>query len=51
MQSHGAVMRREDLEPIAALLRDKDIIVLSDEIYAELTYGGERHVSIASLRA
>ena len=42
-------MRREDLEPIAALLRDKDIIVLSDEIYAELTYGGERHVSIASL--
>ena len=32
-----------------ALLRDKDIIVLSDEIYAELTYGGERHVSIASL--
>ena len=45
----GAVMRREDLEPIAALLRDKDIIVLSDEIYAELTYGGERHVSIASL--
>ena len=45
----GGVMRREDLEPIAALLRDKDIIVLSDEIYAELTYGGERHVSIASL--
>ena len=43
------MMRREDLEPIAALLRDKDIIVLSDEIYAELTYGGERHVSIASL--
>ena len=42
----GAVMRREDLEPIAALLRDKDIIVLSDEIYAELTYG-RRHVSIA----
>ena len=36
-------------EPITTLLRDKDIIVLSDEIYAELTYGGERHVSIASL--
>ena len=44
----GAVMRREDLEPIAALLRDKDIIVLSDEIYAELTYG-QRHVSMANL--
>ncbi len=43
----GAVMRAEDLAPIARLLRDKDIIVLSDEIYAELTYGGG-HVSIAS---
>ena len=45
----GAVMRRADLEPIAAILRDTDIFVLSDEIYAELTYGSERHVSIASL--
>ncbi|MEF9970381.1 MAG: aminotransferase class I/II-fold pyridoxal phosphate-dependent enzyme [Ruthenibacterium sp.] len=45
----GAVMRREDLEPIAAVLRDTNIFVLSDEIYAELTYGSERHVSIASL--
>ncbi|MEG2671952.1 MAG: aminotransferase class I/II-fold pyridoxal phosphate-dependent enzyme [Ruthenibacterium sp.] len=45
----GAVMRREDLEPIAAVLRDTDIFVLSDEIYAELTYGSERHVSIAAL--
>ncbi len=45
----GAVMRREHLEPIAEILRDKNIITLSDEIYCELTYGGEQHVSIASL--
>lgn len=45
----GAVMRREDLEPIAEVLRGTDIMVLSDEIYAELTYGGARHVSFASL--
>lgn len=44
----GAVMTREDLEPIAEVLRETQIVVLSDEIYAELTYGGE-HVSIASL--
>ena len=44
----GAVMRREDLEPIAEVLRGTDVIVLADEIYAELTYGGQ-HVSIASL--
>ena len=45
----GAIMRREDLEDIARVLRDTNIVVLSDEIYAELTYGGERHVSIAAL--
>ncbi|MBP8855292.1 MAG: aminotransferase class I/II-fold pyridoxal phosphate-dependent enzyme [Oscillospiraceae bacterium] len=44
----GAVMRREDLQEIAQVLRGTDIFVLSDEIYAELTYG-EGHVSIASL--
>ncbi len=44
----GAIMDAEDLENIAAILRDRQIIVLSDEIYAELTYG-RRHVSIASL--
>lgn len=44
----GAVMTREDLEEIAQVCIEKDIFVLSDEIYAELTYGG-RHVSIASL--
>ena len=45
----GAVLGRQGLEDIAALLRERDIVVISDEIYAELTYGGEQHVSIASL--
>lgn len=44
----GAVMRREDLEAIAEVIIEKDIFVLSDEIYSELTYDVE-HVSIASL--
>ena len=44
----GAIMDKGDLEKIAKILREKQIIVLSDEIYAELTYG-RRHVSIASL--
>lgn len=43
----GATMNREELSAIVEVLKDKDIIVLSDEIYAELTYDGE-HVSIAS---
>ncbi len=46
----GAVMEREHLEEIACVLRERDIIVLSDEIYAELTYTtDEGHVSIASI--
>ncbi len=45
----GGIMARADLEAIAEVLRGTNIMVLSDEIYAELTYGGERHVSIASL--
>ena len=45
----GAIMDRAALEALAAVLRDTDIVVLSDEIYAELTFGGERHVSIASI--
>lgn len=45
----GAVMRRGDLETIAEVLRGTDIIVLSDEIYSEMTYNGEKHVSIAQL--
>ena len=45
----GAILDRKDLEEIAEVLRGTDILVLSDEIYAELTYGGERHVAPASL--
>ena len=45
----GAVMEKEHLEAIAELLRDKNIYVVSDEIYAEMNYTGRRHVSIASL--
>ncbi len=45
----GGVMRRGDLEEIAAVLRGTNVVVLSDELYAELTYGNERHVSIASI--
>jgi len=45
----GAIMRREDLQAIAEVLKDTNIIVLSDEIYGELTYGKERHVSIAEI--
>ena len=44
----GAIMDADDLEKIAKILRERQIVVLSDEIYAELTYG-RRHVSIASL--
>lgn len=44
----GAIMRREDLEAIAEVLRGTDVIVASDEIYSELTYSG-RHVSIAEI--
>ena len=44
----GAIMDEGDLEKIAKILREKQIIILSDEIYAELTYG-RRHVSMASL--
>ena len=45
----GAVMEREDLEKIADVLRDKNIVVISDEIYSELTFGGKSHYSIASI--
>ncbi len=46
----GAVMRREHLEEIARVLEKHDILVLSDEIYGELTYGKERHVSFADIK-
>ena len=45
----GAIMERTDLEALAEVLRDTDVFVISDEIYAELTFGEERHVSIASI--
>ncbi|MCL2227953.1 MAG: aminotransferase class I/II-fold pyridoxal phosphate-dependent enzyme [Oscillospiraceae bacterium] len=45
----GAVLPRKELEAIAGLLRDRELVVISDEIYSELTYGYEPHVSIASL--
>ena len=45
----GAIMEREDLEAIAEVLEGTDIMVISDEIYAELTYGGKTHVSFASV--
>ncbi len=45
----GAIMEKEDLEKIAEVLRGTNILVLSDEIYAELTFGGKKHVSIANL--
>jgi aminotransferase len=44
----GAIMEREDLEKIAEVLRDTNIAVISDEIYAELTFG-TKHTSIASI--
>ena len=44
----GAIMEKEDLEAIAEVCIEKDIFVLSDEIYSELSYKGD-HVSIASL--
>ena len=44
----GGVMEREDLEKIAKVLKEKEIFVLSDEIYSELTYTG-KHCSIACI--
>ena len=45
----GAILDRNDLQKIAEILVGTDIFVLSDEIYAELTYGGVKHVSYASV--
>lgn len=44
----GAIMTKEDLEPIAEVIRGTDILVMSDEIYSELTYEG-KHFSITQL--
>lgn len=45
----GAVMRKKDLEAIAKVVERHNLLVLSDEIYASLTYGSERHVAFSSL--
>lgn len=45
----GAIMEKEDLEKLVPIIIKHDLYVVSDEIYGELTYGGKKHVSIASL--
>ncbi len=45
----GAIMEKEDLEALAQVLRDTNILVISDEIYSELTFSDGDHVSIASV--
>ena len=45
----GAIMTRKDLLAIAAFAEKHDLIVISDEIYGDLTYGGEKHVCFSSL--
>lgn len=47
----GAVLEREDVEAIAEFALRHDLLVIADEIYAELTWGGRRHVSFASIPA
>ena len=45
----GGIMEKADLEALAQVVRETGILVISDEIYSELTYGGRQHVSFASL--
>lgn len=45
----GGIMERADLEALAEVLHGTDVLVLSDEIYSELTFGGKRHVSPAAV--
>lgn len=45
----GSILTKEELEKIAKVIKKHDLIVISDEIYSELTYGDNRHTSIASL--
>ncbi len=45
----GAIMEREDLEAIAEVLRDTDIVVISDEVYSSYSFGKEDHVCAASI--
>lgn len=46
----GAIMEKSDLEEIAKVCIENDLLVLSDEIYSELTYGQRNHISIASIK-
>lgn len=45
----GAIMEKEDLEKLVPIILEHDLLVITDEIYAELTYGGKNHFSIAAL--
>ena len=45
----GAIMEYDDVLAISETIKDTNIIVISDEIYAELTYGGKKHVSVPSV--
>ena len=45
----GAIMEKSDLEAVAEVVKKHDLMVLSDEIYSELTYAGKKHISIASI--
>lgn len=45
----GAIMEREDLEKLGEVLKNTDVMILSDEIYAELTFAEHRHVSAAAI--
>ena len=47
----GAIMEREDLEALGEVLKDTNILVISDEIYSELTFGGKKHVSPANVES
>ena len=45
----GGVMNRQQLQAIARVLEETDVVVISDEIYSELVYGGHEHVAFASI--
>lgn len=45
----GAIMEKEDIEKLYDVIKGTNILVLSDEIYAELTFGGKRHISPAAI--
>lgn len=45
----GAIMEKQDLEAIYEVIKDKNILILSDEIYSELTFGGKAHISPACI--